>query len=99
MVSVSYANSFNTARRPVQTEGYLTDYWTDESIKAIKPTEIGRFSLPGPLGDSYTPQATRADEAVGDIEPHRLRVYVAMTRALDRSVGRVTAALEQKAGR
>jgi uncharacterized sulfatase len=40
-------------------------------------------------------QATREDyEAVGDIEPHRLRVYAAMIRALDRSVGRIHDALE-----
>ena len=33
---------------------------------------------------------------MGDIQPHRLRVYAAMTRALDRSVGRVMAALEEE---
>ena len=39
----------------------------------------------------HTPlQATREDyEAVGDIKPHRLRVYAAMMRALDRSVGQI----------
>lgn len=42
-------------------------------------------------------QATRADyDAVGDITPHRARVYAAMIRALDRSVGRVMAKLEQE---
>jgi len=41
-------------------------------------------------------QATVEDfEAVGDIKPHRLRVYAAMMRALDRSVGRINAALEE----
>jgi arylsulfatase A-like enzyme len=40
-------------------------------------------------------QATREDyEAVGDIQPHRLRVYAAMIHAIDRSVGRINAALE-----
>ncbi|MFK8041165.1 sulfatase-like hydrolase/transferase, partial [Congregibacter sp.] len=33
---------------------------------------------------------------VGDIKPHRLRVYAAMIRALDRSVGRINAALEEE---
>jgi uncharacterized sulfatase len=46
----------------------------------------------------HTPlQATRADyNAVGDIKPHRKRVYAAMTRALDRSVGRILETLEQE---
>lgn len=40
-------------------------------------------------------QATRADyHAVGNIAPHRARVYAAMIRALDRSVGRIMAKLE-----
>lgn len=35
-------------------------------------------------------QATRADyDAVGDVGPHPVRVYAAMVRALDRSVGRI----------
>jgi uncharacterized sulfatase len=46
----------------------------------------------------HTPlQAARADyEAVGDITPHRLRVYAAMVRALDRSVGRILDKLEEE---
>jgi uncharacterized sulfatase len=46
----------------------------------------------------HTPmQATKEDyEAVGDIEPNRLRVYAAMLRALDRSVGRIVEKLEQE---
>jgi arylsulfatase A-like enzyme len=40
-------------------------------------------------------QASRADyDAVGDVGSHRLRVYAAMIRALDRSVGRIMAKLE-----
>jgi uncharacterized sulfatase len=44
----------------------------------------------------HTPlQATRADyDAVGDVGSERLRVYAAMVRALDRSVGRILDALE-----
>ncbi|GIR71678.1 MAG: hypothetical protein CM15mP74_29290 [Halieaceae bacterium] len=78
--------------------GYLTDYWTDESIKVIKANRNRPFFLYLAHWGIHTPlQATRADyEAVGDIQPHRLRVYAAMTRALDRSVGRVMAALEEE---
>jgi arylsulfatase A-like enzyme len=44
----------------------------------------------------HTPlQAARADyDAVGDLGSERLRVYAAMVRALDRSVGRILDALE-----
>lgn len=78
--------------------GYLTDYWTDESIKVIKNNKHRPFFLYLAHWGVHTPlQATREDyEAVGDIKPHRLRVYAAMMRALDRSVGRVMEALEQE---
>lgn len=76
--------------------GYLTDYWTDESIKIIKANRNRPFFLYLAHWGVHTPlQATREDyEAVGDIQPHRLRVYAAMVRAIDRSVGRINAALE-----
>ena len=97
--ALSYANSFNSGNDDrFEPSGYLTDYWTDESIKVIQANRNRPFFLYLAHWGIHTPlQATRADyEAVGDIEPHRLRVYAAMTRALDRSVGRVTAALEQE---
>lgn len=76
--------------------GYLTDYWTDEAIKVIKANRKRPFFLNLAHWGVHTPlQATKADyEAVGDIQPHRLRVYAAMLRALDRSVGRITETLE-----
>ena len=97
--ALSYANSFNSGNDDrFEPSGYLTDYWTDESIKVIQANRNRPFFLYLAHWGIHTPlQATRADyEAVGDIEPHRLRVYAAMTRALDRSVGRVMAALEQE---
>ncbi len=91
-----YAASFNGGEffRP---GGYLTDYWTDESIKVIHNNRHRPFFLYLGYWGVHTPlQATRADyEAVGDIEPHHLRVYAAMIRAIDRSVGRIVAALEE----
>ena len=95
-----YANSFNTGDHDrFEPGGYLTDYWTDESIKIIEANRNRPFFLYLAHWGVHTPlQATREDfEAVGDIQPHRLRVYAAMIRALDRSVGRINAALE-KAG-
>ena len=97
--ALSYATSFNSGNEDrFEPSGYLTDYWTDESIKVIKANRNRPFFLYLAHWGIHTPlQATRADfEAVGDIEPHRLRVYAAMTRALDRSVGSVMAALEQE---
>ena len=97
--ALSYANSYNSGNRDqFEPGGYLTDYWTDESIKVIKANRNRPFFLYLAHWGIHTPlQATRADyEAVGDIQPHRLRVYAAMTRALDRSVGRIMAALEEE---
>lgn len=97
--ALTYANSYNSGDEDrFEPGGYLTDYWTDESIKVIKANRHRPFFLYLAHWGIHTPlQATRADyEAVGDIQPHRLRVYAAMTRALDRSVGRVMAALEEQ---
>ena len=76
--------------------GYLTDYWTDESIKVIKANKNRPFFLYLAHWGTHTPlQATREDyEAVGDIKPHRKRVYAAMVRAVDRSVERIMETLE-----
>jgi len=76
--------------------GYLTDYWTDEAVKVIEANKNRPFFLYLAHWGAHTPlQATREDfEAVGDMEPHRLRVYAAMVRALDRSVGRIVEKLE-----
>ena len=78
--------------------GYLADYWTDEAIKVIRENRNRPFFLYLAHWGAHTPlQATRADyDAVGDIGSHRLRVYAAMIRALDRSVGRIMAKLEQE---
>jgi len=76
--------------------GYLADYWTDESLKVIEANRNRPFFLYLAHWGVHSPlQATRADyEAVGDLGSERLRVYAAMLRALDRSVGRIMAKLE-----
>jgi len=78
--------------------GYLTDYWTDESLKVIEANRNRPFFLYLAHWGVHTPlQATKEDyEAVGDIEPHRARVYAAMLRAVDRSVGRIMEKLEEE---
>ena len=97
--SMTYAASFNNAGDDrFEPAGYLTDYWTDEAIEVIKANKNRPFFLYLAHWGTHTPlQATREDyEAVGDIKPHRLRVYAAMIRALDRSVGRIMASLEEE---
>ncbi len=95
----NFAASFNNGGdERFRPGGYLTDYWTDESIEMIKANRNRPFFLYLAHWGTHTPlQATREDyEAVGDIKPHRLRVYAAMIRALDRSVGRIMATLEEQ---
>ena len=91
-----YSTSFNGG--PLfEPGGYLTDYWTDESLKVIEANKNHPFFLYLAHWGVHTPlQATNEDfEAVGDIKPHRLRVYAAMLRAIDRSVGRIEQKLEE----
>jgi len=91
-----YAASFNGSDA-FEPGGYLTDYWTDEAIKVIEANRNRPFFLYLAHWAPHTPlQATRADyEVLSHIEDHTLRVYAAMIRALDRSVGRVLTALEE----
>jgi arylsulfatase A-like enzyme len=78
--------------------GYLADYWTEESLKVIEANRNQPFFLYLAHWGVHTPlQATKADyEAVGDVGSHKLRVYAAMLRALDRSVGQIVAKLEDE---
>ncbi|GAB5412875.1 MAG: sulfatase-like hydrolase/transferase [Congregibacter sp.] len=94
---MSYAASFNSGNADrFEPGGYLTDYWTDESIKVIKANKNRPFFLYLAHWGPHTPlQATRDDyEAVGHIKPHRKRVYAAMVRAVDRSVSRILDTLD-----
>lgn len=77
---------------------YITDYYTDEALRVIEANKNRHFFLYLAHWGPHNPlQATREDyEAVGDIKPHRLRVYAAMMRSLDRSVGRLMQKLEDE---
>ncbi|HVH17043.1 MAG TPA: sulfatase-like hydrolase/transferase [Myxococcota bacterium] len=88
--SVNFADG-----KPFEPKGYLTDYFTDEAVKAIAANRNRPFFLNLAHWGPHTPlQALRADyDALSGIADHRLRVYAAMVRAVDRSVGRVMAAL------
>jgi arylsulfatase A-like enzyme len=77
---------------------YLTDYFTDEAISAIKTNKDRPFFLYLAHWGVHTPlQASKEDyDALSQITDHRKRVYAAMVRALDRSVGRILQTLKDQ---
>ncbi len=94
-----YAASFNAvggSDEQFKPKGYLTDYYTDEAVKVIENNRNRPFFLYLAHWGIHNPlQAAREDyDALSHITDHRLRVYSAMIRAVDRSVARVTQALE-----
>ncbi len=77
-------------------KGYMTDYLGDEAVKAIHANRNRPFFIYFAPNAIHTPlQATKEDyDALPQIKDHRLRVYGAMARALDRNVGKILAALK-----
>ncbi|MBT9459395.1 MAG: sulfatase-like hydrolase/transferase [Burkholderiaceae bacterium] len=77
---------------------YLTDYFTDEAVTAIRRNKHRPFLLFLAHWGVHTPlQASKADyDALPNIPDHRRRVYGAMVRSVDRSVGRVLQALKDE---
>ena len=94
--AMKYAASFNGGPA-FEPDGYLTDYYTDEAVAAIEANKDRPFFLYLAHWAVHTPlQALRSDyEALSHIEDHRMRVYAAMVRSLDRSVGRVLDSLRE----
>ena len=91
---MNYAASFNGGE-PFEPGGYLTDYYTDQAVEVIAANKERPFFLYLAHWAVHTPlQALKDDyDALSHIGEHRLRVYAAMVRSLDRSVGRVLDAL------
>ena len=92
--AMNFAASFNGGE-PFEPGGYLTDYYTDQAVEVIEANRDRPFFLYLAHWAVHTPlQALKDDyDALSHIEEHRLRVYAAMVRSLDRSVGRVLDAL------
>ncbi|HEX9627680.1 MAG TPA: sulfatase-like hydrolase/transferase [Acidiferrobacterales bacterium] len=95
--NMRYATSYNGGDW-FEPKGYLTDYYTDEAINAIRANRNRPFFLFLAHWAVHTPlQALKSDyDALADIPLHRRRVNAAMVRALDRSVGRVMQALKDE---
>ncbi len=77
---------------------YLTDYFTDQAVQVIERNRHRPFFLYLAHWAVHTPlQASREDyEALPKHLGHRERVYGAMIRSLDRSVGRVLDSLREQ---
>lgn len=75
---------------------YMTDYLGDQAVAAIKANRNRPFFMYLAFNAPHTPlQAKKEDyDALPMIKDHRLRVYAAMIRALDRNVGHVLEALK-----
>lgn len=77
---------------------YLADYYTDEAINVIRKNKNRPFFMYLAHWGVHTPlQASKADfDALSNITDPRRRVYAAMVRSIDRSVGRVLQALHDE---
>ena len=95
-VQCRFSASFNGGPE-FEPDGYLTDYYTDQAVRVVEANRDRPFFLYLAHWAVHTPlQALKDDyDALSHIEEHRLRVYAAMVRSLDRSVGRVLAALRE----
>lgn len=95
--NMRFGTSYN-AGKWFEPAKYLTDYYTDEAVTAIQRNKNRPFFMFLAHWGIHTPlQAAKADyDALSHITDHRKRVYLAMIRALDRSVGRVMQTLKDE---
>ncbi|MDP1736611.1 MAG: sulfatase-like hydrolase/transferase [Caulobacter sp.] len=93
--NLPYSVRFNGSK-PFHPKGYLTDYFGDEAVSAIRANKDRPFFLYLAFNAPHTPlQALKSDyDALSSIKDHRLRVYAAMIKALDRNVEKVLAELK-----
>lgn len=93
--NMRFGVSFNGGKW-FEPKRYLTDYFTDEAVSAIGKNKNRPFFMYLAHWGVHTPlQASKEDyDALPQIKDHRRRVYGAMIRSVDRSVGRVLQALK-----
>lgn len=95
--NLPYAVQYNGGQR-FAPEGHVTDYFTRGAIDVIRANRNRPFFLYLAHTAPHTPlQALRSDyDALPQIKDHKTRVYGAMLRGLDRSVGEVMAELKRQ---
>jgi arylsulfatase A-like enzyme len=95
--NMRFAVSYN-AGKWFEPSKYLADYYTDEAVNAIRKNRNRPFFMYLAHWGVHTPlQASRDDyDALPQIKDHRQRVYAAMIRSIDRSVGRVMQTLRDE---
>ncbi len=95
--NLPYMVQFNGSKM-FAPKGYMTDYLTDEAVKSIKANHNRPFFIYFAPNAIHTPlQAKKEDyDALPQIKDHRLRVYGAMMRNLDRNVGRLLQTLKDE---
>ncbi|PKQ08673.1 MAG: sulfatase [Alphaproteobacteria bacterium HGW-Alphaproteobacteria-12] len=93
--NLPFAIRFNGSPR-FEPSRYMTDYLTDEAVKAIDANRNRPFFMYLSYNAVHTPlQALKSDyDKLSHIENHTLRTYAAMIVALDRGVGKVLAELK-----
>jgi arylsulfatase A-like enzyme len=95
--NLPYAVQYN-GQPAFKPNAYMTDYLSDQAIASIKANKNRPFFMYFAPNAIHTPlQATKADyDALPQIKDHRLRVYAAMVRNLDRNVGRILQTLKDE---
>jgi len=94
--NLPYAVVNNNQPTRFAPKGYVTDYLSEEAAKAIDANKNRPFFMYLAYNAPHTPlQALKSDyNALSGIENHRLRVYGAMIKSLDRGVGQVLKAVK-----
>jgi arylsulfatase A-like enzyme len=95
--NLPYSVQYN-GQTPFKPDAFMTDYLSDQAIAAIKANRNQPFFMYLAYNAPHTPlQAPKADyDALPQIKDHRLRVYGAMVRNLDRNIGRVLQTLKDQ---
>lgn len=93
--NLPFAVQYNGGRRFAPSK-YMTDYLAEEAAKAIAANRNRPFFLYVGFNAPHTPlQALKSDyDALASIPDHRLRVYGAMIKSLDRGVGTILDAVK-----